>query len=295
MKLANIIGKDGTLRLGVVDGDEIVDVTVADPQLPKTVLGAIVAGGTALDDIRAATGPRLARDSVALAAPIPRPPKILAMALNYKSHADEAGRDRPDQQLWFNKQATCVVGPYDDVHIPDVCPTSVDYEGELAVVIGRRCRHVPLEHASTVIAGYTVINDFSVRDYQYPAVRITMGKSFDTHGPTGPWLVTPDELVDPHRLGLRTWVNGELRQDANTSQMIFNCWEMIEHLTAAFTLEPGDVLATGTPAGVGLLSDPPTFLDPGDVVRVEIDQIGAIENRLVSEPSTTRYGFDEAR
>jgi 2-keto-4-pentenoate hydratase/2-oxohepta-3-ene-1,7-dioic acid hydratase in catechol pathway len=160
----------------------------------------------------------------------------------------------------------------------------VDYEGELAFVIGQRCRHVPADKAADVIAGYTVINDVSVRDWQMATPTMTMGKSFDTHGPMGPWMVTSDEIGDPHRLRLQTWVNDDLRQDAKTDDLIFDCYQQVEHLSTAFTLEPGDVVATGTPAGVGMAMKPPGWLVPGDVVRIEIEGIGTLENPVIAEP-----------
>jgi 2-keto-4-pentenoate hydratase/2-oxohepta-3-ene-1,7-dioic acid hydratase in catechol pathway len=163
----------------------------------------------------------------------------------------------------------------------------LDYEGELAFVIGRRCRHVPKARAREVIAGYTVCNDVSVRDWQMRVRTMTMGKSFDTHGPLGPWIVTSDELEDPHTLGLRTWVNGELRQDSNTKELIFDCFDLVEHLSTAFTLEPGDVISTGTPSGVGIAKKPPLLLVAGDVVKIEIEGIGTIENPVIDEPEDT--------
>ena len=162
----------------------------------------------------------------------------------------------------------------------------LDYEGELAVVIGKRCRHVPEERAQEVIAGYTIANDVSVRDWQLRTPTMTMGKSFDTHGPLGPWVVTADELGDPHALSIKTWVNDELRQDGDTSEMVYDCFEQVVHLTEAFTLEPGDVIATGTPAGIGAVRQPfpEGLLKVGDTVRVEIEGIGALENTVVEEP-----------
>ena len=154
-------------------------------------------------------------------------------------------------------------------------------------MIGRRCRHVPRERAHEVIAGYLVVNDVSVRDWQLRVPTWTMGKSFDTHGPLGPWLTTGDEVGDPHGLRLRTFVNGELRQDSNTKQLIFDCFALVEHLSTAFTLEPGDVVATGTPGGVGIASKPPRLLAAGDRVRIEIDGLGALDNPFVPEPADT--------
>ena len=187
--------------------------------------------------------------------------------------------------MFFNKQVSCVVGPGADVHRPKVSEM-LDYEGELAIVIGRRCRHVSPADAGAAIAGYTIANDVSVRDWQMRAMTMTIGKSFDTHGPLGPWLVSGEELGDPQSLGIRTFVNDEQRQDGNTAEMVFGCFEQVSHLSEAFTLEPGDVIATGTPAGVGSTVQPfPSgFMKPGDTVRVEIDGIGELRNSVVEEP-----------
>ena len=163
----------------------------------------------------------------------------------------------------------------------------LDYEGELGFVIGKRCRHVSRDNAADVIAGYLVVNDATVRDWQLRIPTWTMGKSFDTHGPIGPWIVTSDELSDPHQLQLRTWVNGELRQESNTKELIFDCFSLVEHLSTAFTLEPGDIVATGTPAGVGIGMKPPKLLKHGDAVRIEIEGIGEIENPVIDEPAGT--------
>jgi 2-keto-4-pentenoate hydratase/2-oxohepta-3-ene-1,7-dioic acid hydratase in catechol pathway len=225
-----------------------------------------------------------ALDEVRLLAPV-QPRKFLAIGLNYADHISESGMQAPEFPIFFNKQVTCVVGPRDEVHMPRVS-SLLDYEGELAIVIGKRCRHVPAEQAHEVIAGYTIANDVSVRDWQLRTPTMTMGKSFDTHGPLGPWIVTADELGDPHDVGIRTFVNEERRQDGNTREMVFDCFEQVAHLSEAFTLEPGDVIATGTPAGVGAVRQPfpEGLLKVGDVVRVEIDGIGTLENTIVEEP-----------
>jgi 2-keto-4-pentenoate hydratase/2-oxohepta-3-ene-1,7-dioic acid hydratase in catechol pathway len=242
----------------------------------------IVEDGFVVDRDDASEGHPL--NAVRLLAPV-RPRKFLAIGLNYADHIAESGMEAPDHPVFFNKQVTCVAGPDDDVHMPRVS-SLLDYEGELAVVIGRRCRHVPEARASEVIAGYTIANDLSVRDWQIRAPTMTMGKSFDTHGPLGPWVVTADELGDPHDLSLRTYVNDELRQDGNTSQMLYDCYRQVAHLSAAFTLEPGDVIATGTPAGIGALRRPfpDGLLKVGDAVRVVIEGIGELRNTVVEEP-----------
>ena len=276
----------GSTRIGAVDGDAVVDLAAAAPALPRDMIGFLTAGASALDAARGAIASAKARIPLAdvrLDAPVPRPGKFLAIGLNYADHVAESGMEKPWVPIFFNKQATCVVGPSADVHLPRAS-SLLDYEGELAFVIGRRCRHVPRDRAPEVIAGYTVVNDVSVRDWQLRTPTMTMGKSFDTHGPMGPWLVTPDEVGDPHALELRTWVNGELRQHSNTKQLIFDCFAQVEHLSTAFTLEPGGVITTGTPAGVGGAMKPPRFLVAGDVVRIEIERIGTLENRVVPEP-----------
>jgi 2-keto-4-pentenoate hydratase/2-oxohepta-3-ene-1,7-dioic acid hydratase in catechol pathway len=223
-------------------------------------------------------------EEIRLLAPVV-PRKYLAIGLNYADHIAESGMQAPEFPVFFNKQVTCVVGPGEDVHMPRVS-TLLDYEGELALVIGTRCRHVPVESAHEVIAGYTIANDVTVRDWQLRTPTMTIGKSFDTHGPLGPWLVTPDELGDPHDLTIRTYVNDELRQDGSTREMIYDCYQQVSHLSEAFTLEPGDVIATGTPAGVGVVRQPfpEGLLKVGDVVRIEIEAIGELHNKVVEEP-----------
>jgi 2-keto-4-pentenoate hydratase/2-oxohepta-3-ene-1,7-dioic acid hydratase in catechol pathway len=223
-------------------------------------------------------------EQVRLLAPV-QPRKYLAIGLNYSDHIAESGLQAPEVPFFFNKQVTCVVGPGAAIHMPKVS-NLLDYEAELAIVIGKRCRHVSVEDAREVIAGYTIANDVSVRDWQLRTPTMTIGKSFDTHGPLGPWIVTADELGDPHKLGIRAFVNGEKRQDANTGEMVFNCFEQVSHLSEAFTLEPGDVIATGTPAGVGAARQPfpEGLLKIGDVVRIEIDGIGELQNTVVPEP-----------
>lgn len=283
MKIARFT-HEGSTRLGVVEGDEIVDVGSADPSLPTDLGGLLEGPGIEALGALVTGAVRIPLAAVTLEAPIARPPEFLAIGLNYALHVAESGKVRPERPVVFNKQATCVNGPFGDIEIPAVAPDMVDYEGELGIVIGRRCRAVPPEHALDVVAGYLVVNDVSVRDWQKATPTMTMGKSWDTHGPIGPWMVTADEIPDPQALRIRTWVDGELRQDESTSQMLTDCRHLIAHLSTAFTLLPGTIIATGTPAGVGMGMTPPGFVKAGQTVRIEIDAIGTIENRMVPQP-----------
>ncbi len=272
---------EGRTRTGRLEGEEVVDLAAAG--LPGDMIELLSLEPGA---VPTADGPRIALSTVRLEAPVPRPPKILAVGLNYADHIAETGLETPKVPILFNKQSTAANGPFDPVHLPRAS-SRLDYEGELAFVIGRRCRHVPRDRAHEVIAGYTVLNDVSVRDWQRRAPTMMMGKSWDTHCPFGPALVTPDEVGDPHALELRTWVNDELRQESNTKNLIFDCFDLIEHVSTAFTLEPGDVVSTGTCSGVAIGFKPPKWLVAGDRVRIEIEKLGAIENEIVDEPADT--------
>ena len=279
---------EGSTRIGVVAGEEIADVGAASPALPSSLLEVLRGGAAAIGAVHTAAtdAPRVALDQVHLEAPVQTPGKILAVGLNYGDHIEETGMDKPKVPVIFNKQTTSVHPPFDAFHLPRAS-SALDYEGELAVVIGRRCRHVPRERAREVIAGYTIVNDVTIRDWQLRSPTMTMGKSWDTHCPMGPWLVTADEVPDPHCLDLKTWVNGELRQSSNTKHLIFDIDTLVEHLSTAFTLEPGDVIATGTPSGVGIAMKPPKLLQAGDRVRIAVDAIGEIEAEVIDEPEGT--------
>jgi len=282
--------RGGRRAIGKIAGDRIVDLPATDPALPRTMRELLQAGPAALDRARQidpGSAVTVALAEAKLEAPVPDPSKFLAIGMNYRKHAEEAralGVQVPDAQVWFNKQVSCVTGPYDPVHMPRVSDM-LDYEAELGVVIGRRCRHVSAEQAPSVIAGYLVVNDVSVRDWQARTPTMTLGKSFDTHGPIGPWIVTADEVPDPHALQMRMLVNGEVRQEANTGEMIHDIWQQIAYLSTVMTLEPGDLIATGTPSGVGVAMKPQSWRRVGDVMRVEIDGIGHIENVVVAEPA----------
>jgi 2-keto-4-pentenoate hydratase/2-oxohepta-3-ene-1,7-dioic acid hydratase in catechol pathway len=283
----------GSTRLGIIDGDTVIDVGSADASLPTDV-GLLLArdGGVAALGALIDGAARLALADVRLEAPIAQPPVFYAIGLNYADHIAESGmgatgeaaKKKPAVPVVFNKQVTCVNAPFDPVEVPTVAPEWVDYEGELGIVIGTRCRNVSVEDAPSVIAGYLIVNDVSVRDWQRATPTMTMGKSWDTHGPIGPWMVTADEVGDPHNLQLTTWVNGEVRQNASTALMITNCWEQIAHISTACTLLPGTIIATGTPAGVGFAMKPSGCLSPGDVVRIEIEKLGAIEHTFIAQP-----------
>lgn len=272
-------------RVGAVVENEVVD-SLGNAAIPTTMLEFLSLGETALAAMaeQIASGKnRLPLNEVKLFAPIPKPGKYLGMGLNYPEHINETSAEKPEYPLFFNKQTTCVIANGEAIHIPKVSD-KVDYEGELAFVIGKRCRHVPLEKAAQVIAGFTIANDVSVRDWQVRSPTWTLGKSFDTHGPLGPWLVTADEIANPHQLNLKTWVDDELRQNANTNQMIFSCYEMVAYLSTVMTLEPGDVITTGTPSGVGVKMKPRGYLKAGQTVRIEIEGIGTLTNSVINEP-----------
>jgi 2-keto-4-pentenoate hydratase/2-oxohepta-3-ene-1,7-dioic acid hydratase in catechol pathway len=276
-------------RIGIVEDNQVLDLSAAAPALPRAMIPFLRAGDAAMSEARAslASGKhRLDMANVRLEAPVPRPGKVLAIGLNYADHVKEGGRPLPEHQIWFAKQATCIVGPNDAIEIPAVSD-KIDYEAELCVVIGKRCRNVPQGRAFEVIAGYMCGNDISVRDWQARTPTMMMGKGFDTHGPTGPWIVTKDEIADPQALAISCSVNGEVLQKATTAEMIFGVAAQIEHLTAAFTLEPGDVIFTGTPAGVGNFRTPPIRLKAGDRVTVEIEKVGRLENTCVPGSSDT--------
>lgn len=278
----------GRVSIGKLVDSQVLDLPASDPRIPANMRQFLEAGPQVmrwaheLPPENAVTYPLA---DVRLEAPVPNPSKFLAIGMNYRKHVAEAmaaGIKVPDSQVWFNKQVSCVNGPFDSVQMPRVSD-KLDYEAELGVVIGKRCRHVSEADAASVIAGYVICNDVSVRDWQMRSPTMMLGKSFNTHGPFGPWIMTPDEIVDPHNLHMRMLINGEVRQDVNTGEMIYNIWQQIAYLSTVMTLEPGDVLATGTPSGVGAAHNPPRFLKVGDVARVEIEGIGHIENIVTME------------
>ncbi|WP_445289547.1 fumarylacetoacetate hydrolase family protein [Variovorax atrisoli] len=279
---------DGVTTIGAVDGDRVVALKALDPCVPASIRDVLAAGPALLSRLEQAV--RDAKDGVPLArvkleAPIPDAQKYLAIGMNYHDHADEAARAGiivPAHQLWFNKQVSCITGPFDPILKPRVSD-KMDYEAEMGVVIGKRCRYVSVEDAPSVVGGYFVANDVTARDWQFKSPTFTLGKSFDTHGPIGPWITTANDIADPHALQMKLWVNGELRQSASTGGMIYSIWEQIHELSQVMTLEPGDLIATGTCANVGIALG--KFLQPGDVVKVEIEGLGHIENPVAADPA----------
>ena len=280
---------DEKIQIGALKNDKIIPF-LQDSKIPLDMLSFLKDIDYSIDRAK-----KLYKSSkifidlkkVKILKPINRPPKIIAIGLNYADHLDEirvSGRkiETPSVPMIFNKQSLSANGPFDDIMKP-VVSDKVDYEGELTIVIGKKCRHVHKDNAKDVIAGYTVGNDISVRDWQMRVPTFTIGKSFDTHCPFGPSIVTKDEITDPHDLDLVTEVNGKIRQSSNTKNLIFDCYEIIEHLSTAFTLEPGDLILTGTPSGVGVVNN--LFLKHGDIVKVSISEIGYIENTVVNEVS----------
>lgn len=276
MRLCRFVTQEGVLGIGRLgDDDEVIELMGPTHTVP-------------LGPHPAVTGRRLSRMQIRLLAPIARPPKVLCVARNYARHAAEMGaadtaRERGAVPVVFNKQATAICGPIDPIVMPDRV-TTLDFEGELAVVIGERVSAVDVASALSYVAGYSVINDVSVREWQRMSPTMTLGKSFDSHGPFGPWLVTADEIPDPHALVITTTVNGEVRQRDTTASMMWSIPELISVLSHFTTLEPGDLIATGTPAGVGAGSEPPRFLQVGDVVEVEVSGVGVISNTVVAQP-----------
>lgn len=282
---------DGQVQVGLVHGSGIVNLSAAlagELSAHQPMIDLIARWAELKDRVAALLDAPadVTVDEVHLLAPVPRPGKTLAIGLNYIEHVNEniIGETRtvPDHQIWFPKLANAINGPFDPIVLPRIS-SMTDYEAEMVAVIGQRCRHVPRERAHEVVFGYCVGNDVSVRDIQKRTSQWTLGKSFDTHAPFGPWITTADEVGDPHGLEIQCLVNGEVRQHSNTRLMIHKVWDQIAQLTQVMTLEPGDVIFTGTCSGVGAAFNPPKFLKAGDTVRVEIESLGAIVARCVDE------------
>jgi acylpyruvate hydrolase len=306
----------GVRRVGLLAGEHVIDVNrayvallarhgdphaaaMAEALVPADMISLLEAGERALTAIREAVvyvregldsadrGEALQHDGVVfvlsevtLKAPVPRPGKLILLGLNYRDHAEETGQRIPEVPTLFAKYHNSVVGPGAAILIPRVTE-QIDYEAEFAFVIGRRGRQIPRERAMDYVAGYTIINDVSARDYQFVTSQWMVGKTFDTHCPMGPALVLRDEVPDPHNLDISLSIAGEVLQRSNTNQLIFKIPETVEYLSQVMTLEPGDVISTGTPAGVGFTRQPPRWLRPGETVRIEIAGLGVLENPVI--------------
>jgi len=289
MKLASY-NYDNTISIGAITENSVFPAAVKYNG-SDGMIRFLIAGESSLNDLKNRIESRsiiLPLEEIQLLTPISKPNKFFGVSLNYADHIKETGLDKPDYPTFFNKQNSCVIGPGAAIHRPGVSE-KLDYEGELGIVIGKRCRHVSREQASSVIAGYTIVNDVSVRDWQMRSHTWTLGKSFDTHGPVGPWLVTPDEIDEPQNLSIKTWVNDELRQNFNTKNMVFDCYYLIEYLSQVMTLEPGDIIATGTGSGVGVKMKPRGYMKPGDEVKIEIEKIGELKNPIEAEPDSSSF------
>jgi acylpyruvate hydrolase len=278
---------EGKTRPGALTGDRVVDLAAAGlPAGPHGGLIEIARGGDAMierarkamDDAKAKS---YALKDVKLEAPIRRPPKVLAVGLNYIDHCKEANLPVPPEPVLFTKWSTSVCGPFDDLTWPAMLNGEVDYEVELGVVIGKRAVNVSEKDALSYVMGYTVVNDVSARTQQFAnAKQWDRGKSFDTFCPYGPWIVTRDEIPDPHVLQVRTILNGKEMQNSNTRNLIFNVNKIIAYASQGTTLEPGDLIPTGTPFGVGFSRKPPVFLQDGDMCECEVEKVGTIKNRV---------------
>jgi 2-keto-4-pentenoate hydratase/2-oxohepta-3-ene-1,7-dioic acid hydratase in catechol pathway len=276
--------EEGPRACGVWQG-QYVDVNAADPEAPATVRELLAPGHSWQRRAWEALPRGIARHDPAgatLRAPVPDPRKIICLGLNYRDHAAESGAEIPKEPVLFSKYPTALIGHLGEIVLPEVS-TEVDYEAELVVVVGPGGRHIPRERAMRHVAGYTIGHDVSARDWQLhkPGKQWMAGKTFDTFAPVGPELVTTDEVPDPHNLGIRLRLNGRTMQESNTSQLIFRIDEIIAYLSKIFTLEPGDLIFTGTPGGVGMARKPPVWLQPGDIVEVEIDGLGTLRNSVV--------------
>jgi ureidoglycolate lyase len=278
MKLATFTA-GGAAEIGLVGESGILSISRVMPRLGQTMIELIAHWERVereVQQLATSTGPRLPLAAVHLLAPVPHPGKVLAIGLNYRDHIEETGHAVPDKPVWFCKQPTAVNGPTDAIPLP-VVANAVDYEAELVVVIGKGGRYVKKADAPGAVFGFCCGNDVSARDWQNATSQWMLGKSFDGHAPCGPWITTADEVTDPHALGIRSFVNGEKRQNSNTKHLVFNVWDQVAYVSQVMTLEPGDLVFTGTPGGVGIGFQPAKYLKDGDTVRIEIDTLGALE------------------
>ena len=289
MKLVTFC-QNGENRLGALgfrgEQEIVYDLNQLDPSIPDNMIDFLTLGGKAIAQAVAVTDKNaddyLLIKEVKLLSPVLNPEKIICIGLNYRDHAQETNTPIPDYPTIFSKYANSIIGTGEAIVIPKVTD-QVDWECELGVVIGKECRHVKPEDALQVVGGYLAVNDVSARDYQTRTTQWTIGKTFDTFCPMGPVLVTADEISDPGSLDIRTVLDGEIVQQSNTRQLIFSVPDLIAYLSDVMTLKPGDVISTGTPSGVGFARNPQRYLTPGQVCRIEIEGIGALENPVVAE------------
>ena len=287
MRLATLHTSAG-LRAALRHQDSYIDLHASDGAFPPTIRQLLAAGPEVLEHVRRLTKRsdvvRLPVDKARLAAPVPEPQKIICLGLNYRDHAAETNAPIPKEPILFSKYPTALIGPGEAIVLPAVS-NEVDYEAELVIVVGKRGRHLTADNALAHVAGYTIGHDVSARDWQLrkDGKQWMVGKTFDTFAPLGPELVTADEIPDPFNLGIRLRLNGQTMQNSNTKQMIFGIGATLAYLSKVFTLEPGDLIFTGTPPGVGMARKPPVYLKDGDVVEVEIDGLGVLRNPVASE------------
>jgi 2-keto-4-pentenoate hydratase/2-oxohepta-3-ene-1,7-dioic acid hydratase in catechol pathway len=287
MRLATIQTPAGP-RAALLQGDSYIDLHATRPDLPLSVR-ALLASGPAMLRVAAEAAARsdavhYPAASIKLLAPIPDPPKVICVGLNYRDHAAESGAPIPKEPVLFSKFATAIIGPEEPIRLPAVS-REVDFEAELVLVVGKKGRHLRASAALDHLAGCTIGHDVSARDWQLKkdGKQWLAGKTFDTFAPIGPVLVTADEIADPHNLAIRLRLNGQTMQDSNTRQMIFRAGDILAYVSQIVTLEPGDLIFTGTPPGVGFARKPPVFLKDGDVVEVEIEGLGVLRNPVVQE------------
>jgi 2-keto-4-pentenoate hydratase/2-oxohepta-3-ene-1,7-dioic acid hydratase in catechol pathway len=286
MRLGTLLTADGPKLVGATLDNRCVDLCAVDPQLPTT-LKATLAHSEGLAAAAGALAHGLSRGPYVtgkLAAPIGEPGKVICIGLNYRDHAAESGSPIPTEPVVFSKFSQAVIGPEETIVLPRAAH-EVDYEAELVVVIGQRGKNIPRDKAGQYVAGYTVGNDVSARDWQKgrPGGQWLLGKTPDTFAPTGPWLVTADEIGDPHALRIQLRLNGETMQNSTTKELIFGIDQLIAHISQLVTLQPGDLIFTGTPPGVGAARKPPVFLKPGDRVEVDIEHVGVLKNVVAAE------------
>ncbi|GAA2697211.1 fumarylacetoacetate hydrolase family protein [Nonomuraea recticatena] len=279
MRITRVKHADGTVTAARIEDGAAVPVAQEKPAYMADALRDLIASGADLSALPA-TGPTVPLSDVTVLSPLSAPQKIICIGLNYADHIRETGLDTPQRPLAFVKTAHTLAGPYDDVVVPAGATEQLDWEAELALVIGRPARDVPAQRAMEHVFGYTAANDVSARDAQFTDGQWFRGKNFDGFCPLGPWIVTSDELGDPHALAVRARVGGETVQDGSTKDMIFDVPTIISYLSRYMTLNPGDVIATGTPHGVGMGRSPKLWLKDGDVVEVEIEGVGTLRNTV---------------